>query len=122
VITAGGQRQLIVLTPEAVTSLDPATGQTWWRHPMTTLYADATPVMEGDLLLVGGAMFQLDAEKPTAKLLWRKHFNDTSIPMLQNGRVYADKAGGHLACLEAVTGKQLWETDQITGLRSGACI
>lgn len=30
-ITAGGKRQLIVWTNEAVTSLDPATGKTYWR-------------------------------------------------------------------------------------------
>src|SRR6266568_2834335 len=31
VIVAGGKRQLIVWTDESVTSLNPATGETWWR-------------------------------------------------------------------------------------------
>jgi len=36
VVTAGGKRQLIVWTQEAVTSLDPKTGQTWWREQLHT--------------------------------------------------------------------------------------
>jgi len=32
VITAGGQRQLIVWTPKSVVSLNPVSGATWWRR------------------------------------------------------------------------------------------
>ena len=72
VISAGGKRQLIVWTPKAVTSLNPATGQTWWREELVTRedYAVATPVFHGDLLLISGLMFQLDRDKPAASVLW----------------------------------------------------
>ena len=129
VITAGGQRQLIVWTREAVTSLDPATGKTWWRHPVTTDYAVATPVFKGDLLLIDGLMFQLDRDKPAATVLWpdttvmsRRTLSQTSIPMLQDGHVYSHKKDGRLICMDAKTGKQLWETDKVTDHRNGACI
>jgi outer membrane protein assembly factor BamB len=73
VITSGGKRQLIVWTQESVTSLDPATGKTYWRQRLATSgdYAVSTPVFHNDRLLVGGLMFQLDAAKPAAKVFWR---------------------------------------------------
>src|SRR6266536_3158866 len=46
ILTAGGRKQLIVWTQEAVTSLDPATGKTWWREMLRTSgdAAVSTPV------------------------------------------------------------------------------
>src|SRR6185503_13738978 len=43
VIAAGGKRQLIVWTGESVTSLNPATGETYWREAMVTSNNDAIP-------------------------------------------------------------------------------
>jgi outer membrane protein assembly factor BamB len=131
VITAGGQRQLIVWTPQAVTSLDPATGKTWWRHPITTQgdYVIATPVARGNRLLISGLMFQLDREKPAATVLWpdtlalsRRILSRTSIPLLQEGYIYSDKSNGRLVCLEEETGKQIWETDNLTDHKAGSAI
>ena len=131
VITAGGQRQLIVWTPQAVTSLDPATGKTWWRHPLTTQgdYVIATPVLRGDHLLVSGLMFQLVREKPAATVLWpdtlalsHRILSRTSIPLLQDGYVYSDKTNGNLVCLEEATGKQVWSADHLTDHKAGASI
>lgn len=122
VLSAGGKRQLIVWTPEAITSLDPATGLTLWRHALTTLYADATPVVSGDLLLVSGLMLRLDAHGAAPTALWQRRFSDTSVPLLQNGCVFADRGNGQLACYDATTGAPLWETDKVTAHRSGACI
>ena len=71
-ITAGGKRQLIVWTNEAVTSLDPATGKTYWRERLLTTadYVVSTPVFHDNLLLIGGLMLKLDREKPAASVLW----------------------------------------------------
>src|SRR5262249_34107234 len=56
VISSGGKKQLIVWTQESVTSLNPATGKTWWRQPLrkTGGYVVSTPVFHKDRLLVGG--------------------------------------------------------------------
>src|ERR1051325_3564143 len=43
VIVAGGKRQLIVWTDNAVNSLDPATGAIYWREPMVTSSNDSIP-------------------------------------------------------------------------------
>lgn len=131
VIDAGGSRQLIVWTPEAVTSLDPATGKTYWREKLNTQgdYAVVTPVVHNNLLLISGLMLQLDASKPGATVLWpktkavaRRILSNTSIPFFQDDYVYAAKSSGHLVCLEANTGKELWETDKVTDLKNGASI
>jgi outer membrane protein assembly factor BamB len=131
VITAGGQRQLIVWTPKSIVSLNPATGAVWWReeYDTTNLYGVATPVVSGDLLLLSGLMFQLDAAKPAATILWPEHksgakavLSNTSIPVVLGGHVYSAKTNGHLVCLEARTGKPIWDTDKITGKGQGATI
>ena len=56
VIDSGGKKQYIVWTQEAVTSLDPATGRTFWRVKLQTPgdQAVSTPVFAGGMLLVAG--------------------------------------------------------------------
>jgi outer membrane protein assembly factor BamB len=122
---------LIVWTPKAVTSLNPATGQTWWREELDTRedYAVATPVFQGDLLLVSGLMFQLNRHKPAASILWPETkalslrvLSHTCMPLILRECVFAGKIGGRFVCLEARTGKQIWETDKVTPLGNGGTI
>lgn len=131
VISAGGRRQLIVWTPKSVTSLNPATGETWWREDVdtTNYYGAATPVSDGQRLLLSGLMFQLDQTKPAATLLWPESKSPTkvvlspcSIPMMQDGHVYSGESSGQLVCLDANTGSQVWDTDKVTGRGNGAAI
>lgn len=130
VITAGGARQLIVLTPGAVTSLGPATGKTWWREKREVRgdFTAACPVVQENLLFAGGIMFQLSPDKPAASVLWpdartsytRRVLSQTSIPLIRDGCVFSDKSYGHLVCLEALTGKPLWQHDGFTDTANGA--
>ena len=131
VISSGGKRQLIVWTQESVTSLDPATGKTYWRQRLLTSsdYAVSTPVFHKDRLLIGGLMFQLDPDKPAAKVLWpdskapaRRILSHTSTALLLGDYVYSAKSSGELICLEAATGKQVWESAKVTDLKNGASI
>jgi outer membrane protein assembly factor BamB len=132
VLEAGGKRQLIVWTVLAVTSLDPSTGKTYWRETHDLENGPslvATPVARGDLLLVSGMMFRLDAERPAATLLWpdspaaaRRVLSSTSMPLLLGDYVYSERMNGLLVCLEARTGKQVWKSNQVTGVGGGASI
>jgi outer membrane protein assembly factor BamB len=131
VIAAGGRRQLIVWTQGSVTSLDPATGKVFWREPMKTQAAQAvtTPVLQGDRLLVSGLMLKLDADRPAASVLWpdtkaltRRILSVTSTPLVQGDYLFSAKAPGVLVCVDARTGKQVWEADRVTDPGSGACI
>lgn len=131
VIDAGGQRQLILWTQASVISLDPATGKTYWRERLNTGsdYAVSTPVVHQDLLLIGGLMLKLDPGKPAAAVLWpeskavsRRVLSSTSTAVLQADCLYSARSSGELVCLEARTGKQLWEANTVTDLKSGASI
>ncbi len=63
---------MIVWTQESVSSLDPASGKTYWRQRLRTSneYAVSTPVFDNNRLLIGGLMFQMDSHKPAAAVLW----------------------------------------------------
>jgi len=131
IIMAGGKRQLIVWTDNAVNSLNPATGETYWREPMVTSSNDSipTPVFQKNRLLISGLMFELDANRPAAKVLWpetmalsKRILSNTSTPVLQGDYVYSAKSSGELVCLEANTGKQVWGTTNVTELKFGASI
>ena len=131
VLSAGGQRQLVVWTQEAVTSLDPKTGATWWRELFRVPgdLAISTPVFADGLLLVGGLMFQLDAEKPAATVMWpeaeaplKRVFSNTSTAMVRDGFIYSARTSGGLVCLEAATGKPRWQTDTVTKAGNGSSI
>jgi outer membrane protein assembly factor BamB len=131
VIDSGGKKQLIVWTQESVTSLDPGTGAVYWRQRLLTSseYAVSTPVFHKDRLLIGGMMFQLSADKPGGKILWpdskipaRRILSHTSTALISDGHVYSAKSSGELVCLEAETGKKVWESDKVTALKNGACI
>lgn len=131
VISSGGKKQLIVWTQESVTSLDPATGKPYWRQRLRTSneYAVSTPVFHKDRLLIGGLMFQLDSDKPAAKVLWpdsmspaRRILSHTSTALFRGDYLFSAKSSGELICLEAATGKQVWVSDKVTDLKNGASI
>ena len=131
IVVAGGKRQLIAWTANAVTSLNPDTGETYWREPMVTSNNDSipTPVIQKNRLLISGLMFELNADAPTAKVLWpdtlapsKRLLSHTSTPMLQGDYVYSARSSGELVCLEAGTGKQVWGTTNVTELKFGASI
>jgi outer membrane protein assembly factor BamB len=129
IVKAGGRRQLIVWTTQSVSSLDPATGHLYWREafPAGSSGAIATPVFSGNRLLVSGLMLKLDERKPSASVLWpesraatRRILSGTSTPLLQGDSVYSLNPAGNLACLDAGTGRQIWETGQVTRQKNGS--
>jgi outer membrane protein assembly factor BamB len=131
IVSAGGARQLIVWTQESVTSFNPATGETWWSQRLLTSsdYAVSTPVCNGDRLLIGGLMFQLDASKPDAHVLWpkskspsRRIYSHTSTALILGDYLYSAKSSGELICVDAKTGEQVWESTAVTDLKGGATI
>src|SRR5262249_1193783 len=129
IIKAGGRRQLIVWTMHSVSSLDPATGKLFWRESFVSANsaAVATPVFSNNRLLVSGLMLKLDEHKPSASVLWpesraatRRILSGTSTPLLQGNYVYSLNHAGSLVCLEVETGRQIWETDQVTQPKQGS--
>ncbi|MDQ3622336.1 MAG: PQQ-like beta-propeller repeat protein, partial [Verrucomicrobiota bacterium] len=125
IIEAGGCRQLIVWHPEAVSSLNPETGQVYWEHPFRVRegLTLATPRVAGDRLFVsafydGSMMLRLDTGKPAAQLLWHRKGNSErnsdalhcliSTPFFEGAHLYGVCSYGQLRCLQAETGDRLW--------------
>ena len=131
VLTAGGKRQVIVWTQEAVTSLDPGTGKIWWRMEIRTPgdCAVSTPVYSDGRLLVGGLMLKLDPDRAGASVLWpeskaikKRVLSNTSTAMLRGGHVFSAKTTGELVCLDAASGGELWATNAVTFQENGSSI
>jgi outer membrane protein assembly factor BamB len=133
-IDEGGRRQLIVWTPEAINSLDPKTGEVLWQqtYKVKQGLSISQPIFDPSrhLLFVtsfyqGPMMLELAADKPEAKLLWRGSSKSEirtdglhsimATPLFDDGHVYGVCSYGQLRCLEAQTGKRVWETFDATG-------
>ncbi len=130
-IEAGGRRQLIIWHPEAVTSLDPATGAVFWEQPFRIQagLAVATPVLSGSRLLLtafynGPMMFDLDPARPQARVAWKGSSNSEiqtdklhsliSTPVIDGDHIYGICSYGQFRCLDARTGERVWETPDVT--------
>jgi outer membrane protein assembly factor BamB len=134
VIDSGGVRQLIVWTQQSVSSLNPANGKVYWQEATSTggspgTAGVSTPVFQSNYLLVSGWMFQLEKDRPSAKILWpeakgvaRRILSDTSTAVLLGDYVYGARTGGEFACLKAATGDEVWRTNTVTDLMNGASV
>jgi outer membrane protein assembly factor BamB len=131
IIEAGGRRQLLVWCPVGLFSLDPASGKVFWSQPAEVKmgHTIASPIFDPQRRLVfvtsffnGPIMMRLDTSSPMASLLWRGRSDSElpqrtdglhslmSTPVLQDGYLYGVCSYGHLRCLEAESGKRVWET------------
>jgi len=131
IFEASGKRQLIIWEPEAINSLDPETGNTYWSNPFKARQnlSLATPRKLGDLLFFtafynGSMMLRLDTHKPAASVVWHSDkvsekntdglHSIISTPFLEDGYIYGVCSYGQLRCLKADTGERIWETFQAT--------
>ena len=137
-LVAGGGRK--------VRSYDPATGKVLWELGGLGGRASASPVAEGDLLIVGagggrsrggdeemsrGALFAVKAgasgditlkDKATSNdgVAWSKSKAGPSMasPLLYKGQVYiVEQRGGMLSAYDAKTGKEVYSKERIAGAR-----
>lgn len=130
----GKTRQLIIWHPEAITSLDPANGKEYWSVPWRihqSALCIPTPRQVGNRLFIttfysGPIMLEVTPdEQPTAKIVWKGKSNseiDTDglhaimcTPWVTETHIYGVCSHGQLRCLEADTGKRVWETLAATG-------
>jgi outer membrane protein assembly factor BamB len=126
IIEAAGRRQLIIWHADSLNALDPETGKPLWSVPSKIRQAVSitTPRQLGDLLFVtsfynGSLMVKLDAQRPGAQVLWATqkisekdttHLNALmTTPFLEAGHIYGVCNHGQFRCLEAATGKRVWE-------------
>ena len=139
IFKAGGVRQLIIWHPEAVNSLDPETGKLYWseKFPVKANLAIATPRLDGDKLLIssfynGSRLYKLDADKPSASLVWASKGRGESpnltdnlnsilcTPFIRDGYIYGVCSYGELRCLKLADGSRVWEDLRATGNKKEA--
>ncbi|MCX7408300.1 MAG: PQQ-like beta-propeller repeat protein [Planctomycetales bacterium] len=131
IVETGGQRQLIVWHPSAVSSLDPISGKLLWNQPFDAKegLTVATPRISGDKLFIsafydGSLLLKLDATKPDASVVWRRHGKSEkltdalhcliSTPVIDGNHIYGVCSHGELRCLDLATGDRKWSTFQPT--------
>jgi outer membrane protein assembly factor BamB len=124
IVEAGGKRQLILVRPNAVSSVDPETGEEYWSKPYraTNGCVIMSPVKSANYLYVGGfdkqsLMIHLASDRPEAEVVWgneskmglspinvQPHVDDTTMYGVdQDGRLYA---------VELPSGERLWGTTE----------
>jgi outer membrane protein assembly factor BamB len=140
---AGGKRQIIVWTSEAIYGLDADTGKVYWKHPYPAKGEPNRPAVNiatvrrlGDLLFFSNAyhgpmMLELAGDRPDATVLWQKQNKNEEnpeflsclmpTPVVKDGHVYGVSFMGELFCVEAATGKHLWKTYEATGGKKTDC-
>jgi outer membrane protein assembly factor BamB len=129
IIEAAGVRQLLLLRPNAITSVDPQTGKEYWSvsYEATMGSVIMSPVHAGEYVYGGGfnnksLLLKLGQDKPAAEIVWRDR-NANAIspvnvqPFAENGVLYGFDQGGTLRAVELATGKKLWETTEPVGSR-----
>jgi outer membrane protein assembly factor BamB len=128
----GGRRQLVVWHPAAVLGFDPQTGQQLWKVEFESKAALTVPMARkvgDDGLFVtafyNGSLF-LKVGANSAEVVWKSKAkgegpNATTdlssimpTPFVDGDHVYGVCSYGQLRCLEARTGKRVWETMQAT--------
>ena len=133
-INSGGQRQLIVWTGDAICSLNPTNGEVFWRHPRTLKWdqAIATPTFHAGLNMLfisadreGTIAFQLDHDKPGAKVAW-DNFSLSCLhtsPVLEGDYLFGlnhngafENECGEFRCVKAATGEKVWAATNVTRL------
>jgi outer membrane protein assembly factor BamB len=130
-----GRRQVVALTGEAVVSLDPKTGELFWRHPFRDAINESstTPLRVGDLIVassvtLGSVGLKLTTKdgKPAVEVAWKNpalccYFStpvavgDKYVYMVTGSLVAAmtNKPESALNCVEAATGKVLWTKPRV---------
>jgi outer membrane protein assembly factor BamB len=128
----GGERQLIVWHPTAVSSLNPKDGSVIWEVPnrVRSGLSIATPRKSGNRLFVasfynGPRMIEVAEDGLSAKLAWSGKSDSEKttdgvhpimcIPYFDGKNIYSICSYGELRCLNADNGERLWSTQKPTG-------
>jgi outer membrane protein assembly factor BamB len=143
IFEAGGKRQLLIWHSTSINGLDPATGKSYWKVPYPANGKPQRPAVnivtlrrEGQLLFLsstyhGPMMLQFADDKPDVTVLWRKEpknpMRPESLsclmpsPVFKDGHIYGVSFDGALMCLEARTGKELWNTHALMDDKETDC-
>ena len=124
IINYAGVRQLILLSPDHVRSVNPETGAEYWSVPYEASNGSIimSPVLCGEYLYVAGfsqrsLLLKMTSEKPGATEVWRDKRKEAISPVnvqpfFADGVLYGLDQSGDLAAVAIPSGDRLWETSQ----------
>ncbi|MCG3179394.1 MAG: Outer membrane protein assembly factor BamB [Phycisphaerae bacterium] len=119
-MTVDGVSQIVALTSKSVVSLAVADGQVLWEVPFAgsgRSYNAATPVVDGDMVIVSGSgrgtkalkVAKMQSGKLSATEAWTSPVAvQFCTPVLSGGRLYGVSEKGDLFCLNGSDGKTVW--------------
>jgi outer membrane protein assembly factor BamB len=123
-VDLAGARQVVTLTQGNFVGVTAATGKRLWgiHCPRFDLEKCITPVLYKDLIIFADSMEPLravrlekDDKSITPKEVWKaeRHAMHMSSPVLAGDWLlgFSGEKSGHLFCLDAKTGKTLWQSD-----------
>lgn len=118
-VSSGGKEQLVVPGSEAIVSYDPKTGEQLWRGPGLEGNAVPTPVAGHGMVFVTAGYptkraFALNL-KGEPRVVWQynKGTGYVPSPLLYGDYLYVLEDRGLLTCLEAKTGKVIYEGKRV---------
>ena len=131
-VEQAGRRVLVVYTADALHGIDPATGKSHWSYDMPGSQwpiSVASPVLvehKNDRFIftanahVGSALVKLDQERLAVSEVWRNNNRNSAdtlhslipTPFVRNGFIYGTHTQGELRCLDLMTGKRVWESEE----------
>ena len=126
-IQQAGREVVICYTGDNVAGLEPQSGEVRWRYPFPPtrlVIGAATPIWNNNRLFLtnfydGSLMLQLNSQSLDADELWKFCGPDEkqtealhsiiSTPLFIGDYIYGVDSYGELRCLDARTGKRIWE-------------
>lgn len=127
-VEQAGHVVLVCWTGARVVGLDPADGALFWDYhipPTSWVRACASPVWQGERILLtgffsGSHMLRLQSDEPAIDKLWSRTGPDEkhtealhanfAEPFVRNGFIYGVDSYGEVRCLDAGTGRRIWES------------
>jgi outer membrane protein assembly factor BamB len=115
-VNTGSRMELILTNSTSVDAYDPRTGAKLWGQDCMSgemgpspAFADGMVFAANDYAVVAG----LRLGAAGAEVAWEYDTNlpDTASPLATNKHVFVATSRGYVACLDAKSGKQLWEKD-----------
>ncbi len=118
ILERAGTTQLITAANPWVISYNPATGEEIWRAKCLTGEVTPSPAVAGDVVFAGVDGADLVAIKPDGKgdvskshVLWKASdgLPDIVSPVAGGGLVFLAMTDGNVTCVDAGTGKTVWQ-------------
>ena len=129
IIEFAGKRQLILMSPDWIASVNPENGQAYWteKYEANNGSIIMQPVRSGRYLYVGGfnkrsLMLELDEHQPAAKVLWRDKAKMAIAPvnvqpLVDDDVMYGFDTDGDFMAVQFPDGNRLWSSYEPVGKR-----